>query len=159
MDDFGFDDEEDVLEHLQSIASVHSQTKIESHDHVLKCLKHVQEGGMYSQSIAASILEIDGNTFSENITNQTTFLEDVWKKTYDDCRNQWKKNYSSQPDVNSTTTAVSSAEQSAHHAVICDGSAFRNLHNEPEIHIPTIRQQLEASDLDIDVNISEMVQK
>ena len=81
------------------------------------------------------------------------------EKTYDDHRNQWKKNFSSQPDVNSTTTAVSSAEQSAHHAVICDGSAFRNLHNEPEIHIPTIHQQLEAYDLDIDVNILEMVQK
>lgn len=158
-DDFGYGDEEDVLEHLQSIANVHSGRKAESRYHVLKCLKHVQKSGMYGQSIAASNAEIDSNTFSEDITNQPTFLEDVWQKAYDDRRDQWKKKSSSQPAVSGTTAPVPSTEQAAHRPVIRDGSAFRNPHNEPEVRIPAIRQQLEASDPEVDVNISEMVQK
>ena len=114
---------------------------------------------MYGQSIAASNPEIDSNTFSEDITNQPTFLEDGWQKAYDDHRDQWKKKLSSQPAVSGTAAPVPSTEQSAHHPVICNGSAFRNLHNEPEVCMPAIHQQLEASNPEVDVNISEMVQK
>ena len=58
-DDFAHDDEEEILEHLQSIANTHSERETESQNQILKCLRHV---------------EICANTFTEDITNQQTVM-------------------------------------------------------------------------------------
>ena len=50
-------------------------------------------------------------------------------------------------------------EQLVHHSLIRDGTAFRNTSFEPKIHEPAVCQQLQPSQPDKDVNISEMIKK
>lgn len=50
-------------------------------------------------------------------------------------------------------------EQLVHHSLICDETAFRNTSFEPKIHELAVCQQLQPSQPDKDVNISEMIKK
>lgn len=101
---------------------------------------------MYNeQSGATTRNEHDGDTFNENITGAHTTQEDIWRKSYDERRDQWKKMTSTpMPNSGNVGQAMSIQDRSEiDRSVIRDGSAFQNTQLVATQNCtPTIRQQL-----------------
>ena len=96
-------------------------------------------------------------------STQSTNLEEIWRQTYDNHRNEWKKKLSAPPGLAALHTQVTESSFNGNAGIISDGSAFRNALNgtsNSEIsYTPAIQQQIEATDPDCHVDIADIIQE
>ena len=161
-DDFGRDnDSEDlILEHLVSIQNSRSVASIQAQQDVLTCLKHAETAGLFPARGAVDVdrtLAVNDN-LNEEIFEQQPALEELWKKKYDDRKQEWKKKAQVVPVQTTNTNTSSNLVDSAQTCNIRDGSAFRSAAIN-SVQRPTICQNIPATDADREVDIDEIVQE
>jgi len=97
-EEFGPTDNENelILQHLQSIDDSHSEQKLQGMHDVLTCLHYAEKGGMFDTVIASDMEVIDDDMSLDNIadSNIITNLEDIWEQTYENRRKNIKGNQS-----------------------------------------------------------------
>ena len=136
-DDFDQQDNEAILEHLESISSCNSQNVARSLSNVLDCVISAEASGMYDNSNHVMNTSLTLNDLEE-IQNQDFSLEECWKNEYDLRRDKWKKHTTvdiehpvADPINNSTDTSV-----------VSDGSEMRNALQNNSHTIPIIAQDI-----------------
>ncbi|KAJ7790319.1 hypothetical protein B0H14DRAFT_2626154 [Mycena olivaceomarginata] len=103
QDDFSGEDitEEMILDHLETLTTRFSLKKAASNEAILECISYAEEAGLYNSSSSPDIVMNDAERPSEDFSGphgthlaHDTYVEDVWEKTYDDRREQYKRNAS-----------------------------------------------------------------
>ena len=161
-DDFGPVDESIILEHLESITASTSEKISRSKSSVDECLLYANMSGMFD---VMPNIEISG-TSNANINDKIkevhqgdVGMEEIWKKEYENRRDQWKR----KTIVNSDN---SSSLQPGHHNIgeqmMSDGSDFRqaiNISDQPVLN-STISQSIcipDCTQAENNIDIDEMI--
>ena len=158
-DDFLGDETKDtILEHLESVAASHSSRKQQSKDDVLTCIMHAENSGLYNTQTPDLIENDNSDMVSEQVNKEMLHLEDIWRKSYENRRNEWKKKTSiNTPNHN---LSMLSNEQSTNNqaTLVKDGTAFRDAFNHSmETREPSIRQGIEATDPNQEVDLNMII--
>jgi hypothetical protein len=163
-DVFGESDEDEsfILSHFESIENARSEWKSRSRTQTLECLRHVEESGRYrTRHPRVSTVDLAHSSIQLIESDKTSDLEEIWRKTYQDRRENWKKRSSCTANEKKIFIGenTKNADPQSNTSTIRDGSAFRKPNNEPEIRLPAFRQQIPASNADQDVNITAMIKE
>ena len=162
-DDFSGDKESEelILQHLVSIQDSRSNACVQAHQDVLTCLNHTKVTGLFSPThVMHSNQPLEGH-LCEEISEQQPLLEELWKKTYDDRKQEWKKKAQAIPEHTIHPIQSSSSADNTHNCNIRDGNAFRTaeITSDHEAHHATIQQNITPTDVDKDIDINEIVQE
>jgi hypothetical protein len=85
-------EDDDIIEHLESIESCYSKQSATNMDRVVSCLEHAQQGGLFLRhSNLMSIQESTGFQFDSQVNPNNLQLEHDWKEAYDAHCDVWKK--------------------------------------------------------------------
>ena len=82
-------DMDEIMDHIDSVENYYSRANAESHANVNDCLWELQAAGMFSQSEHDNIEPAQG--VERIMLPDDDSLEDQWKTTYENRRNEWKK--------------------------------------------------------------------
>jgi hypothetical protein len=132
LDDFGQQDNEAILEHLEAISSCNSQNVARSLSNVLDCVISAEASGMYDTSNSASKnsnhvinTSLIMNDLEEIlIRNQDFSLEEHWKNEYDIRRDKWKQHTTN--DIKHPVADSINNSESTDTNVVSDGSEMRH---------------------------------
>jgi hypothetical protein len=162
-DDFDQQDQEAVLEHLESISSCNSQSVACSLSNVLDCVISAEASGMYdilktlpNNSLPTCTIDTQLTLHElEEIQNQDFSLEECWKNEYELRRDKYKQHMTSNVEPPAPMTSNSSTESS----VVTDGSQLRNaLHNNIQ-SFPVITQNILSNISENHVDIDAMIKE
>ena len=161
-DDFGGDNdlEDLILEHLVSIQDSRSAAHVQARQDLLTCLEHATTAGLFSTGDAMDVDQGKEDPLSQEILERQPVLEEIWKKTYDERKQNWKKKAQA-ISLQTNPCTSSHLADSAETCIIHNGDAFRNtaLYVEKNAQNPTIRRDLEATDADKEIDVDEIVQE
>ena len=108
-DDFDTTDDSEslILDHLLSMQSTNPVVNGQTPQDILSCLHHAEVGGLFSPEHSLNIEEaMISHSEHEEVFERQPALEDIWKKTYEDCRQAWKRKaqtHSTSQDSNNFT--------------------------------------------------------
>lgn len=92
--------EELILEHLTPLQEAWSAAVTQAQMDVLTCLHHTETAGLFTSEYAThKDINMDSLT-CEEVFEQKPQLEEVWKKTYEDRRQDWKRKAQTHPAAN-----------------------------------------------------------
>ncbi len=158
-DDFGGDGDTElaILQHLQSLDNARSDRVAYTNKNVISCLAHAEKVGMFD--CGTSVADTSAPTTSSDkiqVTESSEQLELLWEQEYE-CRRAAKKQASmhTSPTDNTDTNEPKSGKKSS----INDGSAFREALDTPMTFLPSVRQDIAASDANVDVNVDQVIQE
>jgi hypothetical protein len=158
-DDFGGEEEESLLlDHFEAMENARSQRISKGRDTALKCLQHAESGGLFQMIRPQTNTDLEDTSVEIIKDSNSDSLEDVWRKTYENRRDQWKKKSSCQ-GISPMSLSEGSVlgESRPSDSLLRDGSAFREALSEADIRLPAIQQQINAWDPDHHVDISGMI--
>jgi len=162
-DDFGRDNDSEglILEHLVSIQDSRSTAHIQAQQDLLTCLEHATTAGLFCTENAMDVDQRKEDPLSEEVFEQQPVLEEIWKKTYDDRKQDWKKKAQAIPSQTTNLSTSSNLADGAQTYNICNGDAFRNtmLNSKENTQNPSIHQHLAATDANKEIDIDEIVQE
>ncbi len=158
-DDFGGDGDTElaILQHLQSLDNAQSDHVAYTNKNVISCLAHTEKVGMFN--CGTSVADTLAPTTSSDkiqVTELSEQLELLWEQEYE-CRHAAEKQASmhTSPTDNMDTNKPKSGKKSS----VNDGSAFREALDTPMTFLPSVRQDIAASDANVDVNVDQVIQE
>jgi hypothetical protein len=163
-DDFSGEDvtETMILDHLEGLASRFSLKTTAANEAILECINYAEEAGMYSNATDLGENPEDMEECAAAEKNQTilvndTYLEDTWEKAYDERRDQYKPKSSAPSDAPVSNLPALSSTTGQN--LLADGNAFRNTFSTVSNQVLEIRQDIEGSEPENNVNIEAHIAK
>lgn len=141
-----------VLGQIEELERIRSRQELADAEDVRQCLESAKAAGFYERHAVDS--ELESNLDAELIDDQDNHhMEDIWRRTYEERRSDFKKK-----NIH-TTTAGNEPRVSSSTVVIRDSSGFDRAIQPEEIHLPGIRQDIEASEPEHLVDIEALVEE
>lgn len=161
-DGFGSGEEDEglLMSHFEAMDNVRSVRLTTRRDVVDKCVQAANEGGVYRSR--RPMMEDDTNNEEHRAKmvpdGDVTRMEDLWRKTYEDRRARWKRKHTD-TGILVDNSPLHERQDVREGYSIRDASAFQTQVDDMEICLPTIRQDITASDRSRDVDISAIIEE
>lgn len=150
--------EEDLLTHLDSISDAHATRIASSTANINSCLQFVEQAGMYNpcpSSVQDELITRAEDGAVDKVQANDTHIENEWKKTYEQRREQLKKLCQIQP-IPGQENAMDSVQQAPsiqNPASLTDGTSSIEPGVEHQDH--TGRTQLNVEDIVVEFTLNE----
>lgn len=123
--DFGEEDESDVLEHLESMDRSRSEQGDRARADIVTALEYAEQSGLIGAARNSNHPPDSSSNSHVQVEGDEHGAEIGWQKAYDDRKEQWKRWASAAEPVNNLSDA-SEAENQIDLGGLGDGSVFRN---------------------------------
>lgn len=158
-DDGIYAEEEDerglVLRHIEEVERIRTMQELRQSEAVRQCIESAESAGLYRQKSTDVGCVVEDESLTEIVINgEGCQMEEVWRRTYEERRSESKRKniYASltQSD-NSNDPSVATGVN------VRDTSGFIDLPQSSDVRMPGIRQDINASDPDHQVDVSELI--
>lgn len=159
-DDFDSDENTDeaILHHLQSLDQSMGERFVFEQGNVRDTLKHADAIGIFriNHRVPPTLSNDAGSGFEECVKEARPELESIWDDEYEARRSALRTSAMvSESDGHQHSKGKESTVSGA--ATMNDGSAFREAFQNPMTLLPSIRQDIPATDADREVNIEAII--
>ena len=159
-DNFAEGDQQEILEHLNSIENCRSDQINDNNSQLLQCLTDVESCGLYKinreNNSCNTTQIIQSDDFEERVDPHTVSLEPLWQTTYENRRNNWKKAIIETSNNTHNTDPTNTNNDGIMSPEIVNNILSQN-NNTNTFSAPTIRQDIKTTDADRHVDIDEII--
>jgi hypothetical protein len=144
-----------------SIQHSRSTAHIQGQQDLLTCLEHTRAAGLFCMENPMVIDKNKEDSRTQEIFERQPVLEDIWKKKYDDRKQDWKKKAQAVPLQTTHPCFSTCLVDNTQICNIHNGDAFRNMsfHTENNIHLSTIHQHIAITDADREIDVEDVVKE